>query len=268
MVEEKYREVEYSDIGPSVKFSRIADDIKNNFPEKDYSSKTLSSIVREAFPNSESRKQHKDRNKFVFGIEATEGGSALATIAVPLQQQVETLQTDLKDRDQQVVILRRQVCDLESQLERSQQRVAELESTLKAQISLPVLENQIEAVLDTRYQVYHGPNTLKNFHNFSIESVISELQNHAPDVFQLLQLVGKISDQECDGRILHNLRPLTAMIALLKNRSVRLLGVQLLLTFTLIARATNKQVNMLLVCKHHVVYNVHDTCVYIILYLV
>ena len=88
----KYREVEYSDIGPSVKFSRIADDIKNNFPDKDYSSKTVSSIVREAFPNSESRKQRKDRNKFVFGIEVTDGGSTVATVAVPLQQQVETLQ--------------------------------------------------------------------------------------------------------------------------------------------------------------------------------
>ena len=103
----KYREVEYSDIGPSVKFSRIADDIKNNFPDKGYSSKT-SSIVREAFPNSDSRKQHKSRNKFVFGIKATDPDtySAVSTIDVPLQQQVESLQLDLNDRDQQVERLR------------------------------------------------------------------------------------------------------------------------------------------------------------------
>ena len=94
----KYQEVEYSDIGPSVKFSCIADDIKNNFPDKDYSSKT-STIVREAFPNSESHKQHKSRNKFVFGIKATDAGSAVATADVPLQQQVESLQTDLSDCD-------------------------------------------------------------------------------------------------------------------------------------------------------------------------
>ena len=157
--------------------------------------------------------------------------------------------------------LRRRVCDLESQLERSQQRVAELENTLETQISLPVLQNQIAVVLDTRHQVYHGPNTVENFHNFSIESVISELRNHAPDVFQLLQLLGKISDQESEGCTFHNLRPLTAIIALLKNRSVRLLGVQLLLTFTLIARATNKQVNMLLGYKHNVAYSVFCYCI-------
>ena len=125
------------------------------------------------------------------------------------------------------------------------------------------------AILDARHQVYHGPNTVENFHNFSIESVISELRNHAPDVFQLLQLLGKISDQESEGHTIHDLRPLTAIIALLKNRAVRLLGVQLLLTFTLIARATNKQVNMLHwveynikflimhVYKHNVAYNVY-----------
>ena len=108
------------------------------------------------------------------------------------------------------------------------------------------------AILDARHQVYHGPNTVENFHNFSIESVISELRNHAPDVFQLLQLLGKISDQESEGHTIHDLRPLTAIIALLKNRAVCLLGVQLLLTFTLIARGTNKQVNML----HWVEYNI------------
>ena len=88
----KYREVEYSDVGPSVKFSCIADDIKNNFPNKDYSSRTLSTIVREAFPHSESRKQHVSRNKFVFGIEAMGEGSA---VDFPLQQQVETLQSSV-----------------------------------------------------------------------------------------------------------------------------------------------------------------------------
>ena len=83
---------------------------------------------------------------------------------------------------------------LESQLEKSQQRVTELENTRETQISLPTIQNQMAAILDVKHQVYHDPNTVDNFHNFSIESVISELQNYAPDVFQLLQLLGNISD--------------------------------------------------------------------------
>ena len=113
------------------------------------------------------------------------------------------------------------------------------------------------ATLDARHQVYHGPNTVENFHNFSIESVISELQKHAPDVFQLLQQLGKTGDHDSEeGHMVQDLRSLTAIIALLKNRSVRVLGVQLLLTFTLIARATNKQVNM----NYSIMYSVHYTC--------
>ena len=91
----KYRKVEYSDVGPSVKFSCIANDTKNNFLDKEYSSRTLSMIVREALPHSESHKQHASRNKFVLGIEAMCEGSAAANVDVPLQQQVETLQSSV-----------------------------------------------------------------------------------------------------------------------------------------------------------------------------
>ena len=157
---------------------------------------------------------------------------------------------------------------LESQLERSQQRIAELENTRESQISLPILQNQMAAILDASHQVYHGPNTVENFHNFSIESIISELRNHAPDVFQLLQLLGKISDQESEGHTVHDLRPLTAMIVLLKNRAVRLLGVQLLLTFTLIARATNKQVNMLLWVEYIIILCMFTNIMLITMYIV
>jgi hypothetical protein len=70
--------------------------------------------------------------------------------------------------------------------------------------------------------------------------VVSELQRHAPHAFQLLK---SLSDQENEESLtVHNLRIVTALVAILKNKSVRLLGVQLLLTFTLIARATSKQV--------------------------
>ena len=107
LLKRKYREVEYSDVGPSVKFSCLADEITSNFPDKDYSARMLSTIVREAFPNSESRKQHASRNKFVFGIEAMDvGPSAALDKDIPLQQQVDTLQRELADRDQEVERLR------------------------------------------------------------------------------------------------------------------------------------------------------------------
>ena len=220
----KYQEVDFSTSGPSVKFARLADDIKGNFPDQDYSSRTLSTIVREAFPRSESRKQDASRNKYVFGITLRDAGSA-DNETVQLQRQVNRLQAKLNDRDQHIQLL--------------QQKVASLEQSQSAAISLPILQTQMTSLLDSDFQLYHGPNSIENFDNFSVDSVISELQSNAPDVFELLKT---LSGQDLQHGKLHDLRIVTALVTLLKNSSVRILGVQLLLTFTLIARATNKQV--------------------------
>ena len=258
----KYQEVEYSSSGgPNVKFSRLSDDIKLNFPDKSYSSRTLSAIVREAFPHSESRQLTASRNKFVFGVEPKpdEGCSGAHDEMAELQEQVERLKSQLSDRDCEVERLQGQVVELdtnvkklqgrvvelENQVEKLQRRVAELAHTHETQFSLATLQSQMLAVLRPEHQVYHGPNTIENFQTFSIETVVSELQCHAPDAFQLLK---SLSDQKDEESVtLHNLRIVTALVAILKNRSVRLLGVQLLLTFTLIARATSKQVQKLMI---------------------
>ena len=80
-----------------------------------------------------------------------------------------------------------------------------------------------------------GPNTIQHFHEFSMDSVISELQAYAPDVHRLFT-----SD---DSRpCVEEIRATTSLCALLKARSARVKGIQLLLAFMLIARATHRQV--------------------------
>ena len=45
----KYQEVDFSESGPGVKFARLADDIKGNFPDQDYyDSKGSISTFRES----------------------------------------------------------------------------------------------------------------------------------------------------------------------------------------------------------------------------
>ena len=223
----KYQEVEHSGCtGPSIKFSRLADEIKHNFPDKEYCPRTLSAIVHEAFPHIDKQKERTSKNVWVYGIEPTSEGS-FDDESVQFQQQIEQLQTEIS------------VCDQE--FNRLQRRVAELENIKRTQVSLSTLQSQMSVVMHPNHQVNHGPNTVENFHNFSIESVISELQSHAPDVFQLLKSLGTLSNQEDEGGH-HTLKAVIALVALLKSRSVPILGLQLLLTFTLIARATNKQV--------------------------
>ena len=98
-------------------------------------------------------------------------------------------------------------------------------------------------MLNPSRMVYHGPDTLEHFHSFSVDEVLSEVRTHAPDVLRLFQLIGK-SDRHDDPESarVSQITLMSSMVTLMKCRSVKVLGVQLLLTFMLIARATSKQV--------------------------
>ena len=95
-------------------------------------------------------------------------------------------------------------------------------------------------------QVFDGPNSLEHFSNFSVDAVIAELQTNAPDVYRLFMTLGATSrnvQSKDDGIIPEEIRAHTAIFTLLKARSVRVKGIQLLLSFMLIARATSRQVS-------------------------
>ena len=158
LLKRKYREADYSSSGgPNVKFSRLVDDIKQNFPDKDYSPKMLSAIVREGFPHSGSRQLTASRNKFVFGVEPKDEGCSGDEI-VQLRLQVECLQAELSDRDHEAKRLQGKVAELDNKVEKLQVRVVELENqaqqreteqvdTHEKQLSLAALEKQMSAVV-------------------------------------------------------------------------------------------------------------------------
>ena len=96
---------------------------------------------------------------------------------------------------------------------------------------------------------YHGPDTVDHFYSFSIDHVISELHTHASDVFRLFNLIGKVERHEdSEHTKVAQLQSVSSLLNL-KCRSVKVLEVQLLLTFMLIARATNKQVSTIILCS-------------------
>ena len=93
--------------------------------------------------------------------------------------------------------------------------------------------------------MYHGPDTLQHFQSFSIDEVLREIRTHAPDVLHLFQVIGK-PDRHDDPEVarVSQIMLVSSMATLLKCRSIKVLGAQLLLTFMLIARATSKQVKL------------------------
>ncbi len=102
----------------------------------------------------------------------------------------------------------------------------------------------------TTNQVFHGPDTVEHFEAFSIDSVMSELRAGMPDVYRLFATLGKTernraADQE--GHTPEEMKALMSACILLNAHSNRVKGVQLLMSIMLVARATSKQVSLVII---------------------
>ncbi len=107
---------------------------------------------------------------------------------------------------------------------------------------------------DHELQVAHGPDSPEHFDSFSIDTVITELKTHVPDLHRLFMTLGDVerNKKDADARPVEETRAVTSLCALLKARSVRVQGIQLLLGFMLVARSTNRQVSINMVDIHFV----------------
>ena len=94
-------------------------------------------------------------------------------------------------------------------------------------------------LLRSDFSMFNGPDTLDHF---SVDAVIAEVRSIAPDLFELFNMIGQTNqhDEVDDLARFSQLRVMTSFSTLLKCRSVQVLGIQLLLTFMLIARSTNR----------------------------
>ena len=203
-----------------VKFSDIEDDLMQHFPSISYNAQKVSQAIAQAFPQAVSKRHGKKRHKFVFGIDARPADECE-------QPSVHTLVAENRE-------LKVRVQELEA-------RVAELEKKVK---SMEELDVQMHRALHTSNAIFHGLNSIEHFESFSLERVLQELHEYAPDVLSLFSALARIDrhDEDQDSSHLSQLRVVTALCTLLKGRSTKVLGIQLLITFMLVARATSKQV--------------------------
>ena len=203
-----------------VKFSDIEDDLVQHFPSTSYNAQRVSQAIAQAFPQAISKRHGKKRHKFLFGIdvrptEECEQPSVDALVAENMELKV-------------------RVRELEA-------RIAELEKKVK---SMEELDVQMHRALHTSNAIFHGPNSIDNFENFSLDTVLQEVREHAPDVFSLFSALARLDRHDEDHNTAHlsQLRVVMALCTLLKGRSTKVLGIQLLISFMLVTRATSKQV--------------------------
>ena len=199
--------------------SDIQQCFSQQFPSDAITPPQVGSLIKKAFPNAQSKRAGKERKTFIVGIEQC--GTS---------QSVQALLQAEQARSEQLAL---QVKMLES-------KVRELERSTHDPLSL-----QVEQIVHNGTTVLHGPDTTARFEEFSLAAVTDELRTTAPDLFSLINHLADSqrnapSSSEVTGE---QHKVVMSLCTLLNARSQQVKGLQLLISFMLVARATSKQVN-------------------------
>ena len=125
---------------------------------------------------------------------------------------------------------RRKNTELTKRITEHEERIYQLE---KKQPAVVTLTDQMGSLAAPQNIPYH---TVEHFNTMTLETVIGECKQLAPDVLHLLGKLGNAEADEVDGKLL------MALCALIRSRTRRALGVQLLMSFMVVARSTSTQV--------------------------
>lgn len=205
-------------------------------------------IIKEAFPHSQST-QTKSGNR-IFGVQL-KIPSEPEPSASPSQHTVEVSPQITSDLEQALESERQKTAQLTARIRVLEAMEQQQSQQLKAQSENAHLIQQVDQVARrTTNQVFYGPDTVEHFEAFSIDSIMSELRAGMPDVYRLFATLGKTernraADQE--GHTPEEMKALMSACILLNAHSNRLKGVQLLMSIMLVARATSKQVSLVII---------------------
>ena len=212
-----------------VKFSDIQDGLNLRFPTALLSPHISSMLVQEAFPNSDRKSLGKDRQTYIVGIEPSLSVSAMSRAPV----QGATPAEDLQEENN---LLSRKVNELEA-------KIRTLED--QACSSLPL---ELDSLLQHGKYALRGPDTPAHFTEFSVEAIVSEFQKYAPNIYRLFLDLG--DTDRCAHTPAEEKKSLVSMCTIFNARSRKAHGMQLLMSFMLIARATSRQVCTCIYNKH------------------
>lgn len=218
----------------------------------------LSRLIKEVFPNSDKKRRGKEKVCFVVGIEQKSSLPGTLTSdplsATSASDSVAVMSTSsslsgILNSDPHVSMLL-----LELQTEREKRAALEVEvGLLKRRLETVEsaadyqhkLCSEVDGTVSAQNILLHGPDTVAHFHDFSMSSVVAELQASCPHIYSLMQRLGStqryvhVSDDALPDE---ELKGVMAICTLLNARSARIKGMQLMISLMLVARASGKQV--------------------------
>ena len=211
-----------------IKFGDIHQRLSSEFPNRNFNATCVSDAIKSIFPHTLSKAAGKSRQKHIFGLEEASSEGAGSTSDTNLRDQL----TREREEKQQLQVRVRLL----------EERVEQLEK--EKYFSPSQLTSEFLSILTPQHAIYHGPDSITHFETFSIDGIIAEMLQCAPNLYELLQSLRQSTPSEGDGSRLDEVRVATSLSILLKSRSRKVLGVQLLLTLMLLARSTSRQVKV------------------------
>ena len=211
-----------------IKFGDIHQRLSSEFPNSNFDVTSVSAAIKSLFPHTLSKAAGKSRQKHIFGLEEASSEASGSNSDTNIRLQL----TREREEKQQ----------LQARVQLLEERVEQLEK--EKYFSPSQLSSEFLSLLTPQHAIYHGPDSITHFETFSIDAIIAEMLQCAPNLYQLLQSLGKSTPSEGDGSRLEEVRVATSLSILLKSRSTKVLGVQLLLTLMLLARLTSRQVKV------------------------
>ena len=128
--------------------------------------------------------------------------------------------------------------DIQPQLVMMEKRVHELEARVRELEAPAIRDDQINRAMNPCFQIYHGPDNVNYFDDFCVEHMIDEVKQQAPDVLRLLSMLER-PHSLTDAPGVKDMETVSALCALAKGRSEKVLGIQLLAGLVLIAWSTH-----------------------------
>ena len=202
----------------SINLQTLQHMLMERFAPDDISLIEVTRIVNEAFLFTQHKRMLKDGVKYTYIVGIDMATQPCAQSAPPAT-----------DEKQQLL-----------------RRIQELEQQVEELKSCKQLIDESEKVLAVAVSSSSGPNTLSRLSEFSLDSIVADLDTNSPILFQLFHKVGDTArNQRCVGDssfCVEEMKAIMSLCTLLNARSNRFKGMQLLLSLMLVARGTGKQV--------------------------
>ncbi len=221
-----------------VKFENIHEDLASRFPTKTFRDpKVVSDAIKEVFPQTYSKAAGKSRTKDILGLEvALAQGPSTSQETGVTRENMTPHDADVRD---QLARERKEKMALLERVKHLEGRVQQLEQVHV--VSPSHLSSDMNAVINPGNAAYHGPDTIAHFDTFSIDAVVANFNQFGPNLYQLFKSLGQCGQQPVP---LDEVKVVMSLCTLHKCRSVKVSGLQLLLTLMLVARATSRQVSI------------------------